>query len=292
MNILWKILISTARVGAIVYLVICLALLTWQNRLIFAPSERITATPDQLGLSYEDVWLKVVTKSGKIEKIHGWWLPTAKKSDRVLLYLHGNGGNVSWNLESAKRYANLGFSVLLIDYRGYGRSEGSFPTEAKVYKDAQVAWDYLVTEQNIPPENIFIYGHSLGGAIAIDLAVRQPQVAGVIVQNTFTSIHDMVEYMGGFYRLLPINILVNHRFDSLAKVGILRSPILFIHGQEDKTVPASMSQVLYNQAQVPKEILFVPDAGHNDVAAIAGDLYLQTVEKFYELCSREQAVRL
>ena len=246
------------------------------------PSSVIEFTPDALGLPYEDVWLPV-GDSGL--KLHGWWLPHPSATD-VLLYLHGNGKNIGANIGQAQRYYQLGFSVLLIDYRGYGLSQGKFPHEAQLYQDAEAAWNYLI-QQNIKPQQIFLYGHSLGGAIAIDLVVRHPEAAGLIVEGTFTSMRDNAHRRRG-YRLLPINWLLTQRFDSLRKIKSLQMPLLLIHGSEDLVVPASMSQILFEAATVPKQIFIVPGAGHNNVAAVGDAQYLEAVRHFRELVQQQQ----
>ncbi|MGK7940952.1 MAG: alpha/beta hydrolase [Crocosphaera sp.] len=275
-------------VGITAYLTACLALWIGQNRLIFKPSSTVETTPADLGLSYEDIWLSVTTPQGKQQKIHGWWIDSQQYTDKVLLYLHGNGGNISHNLGPIKTFCEQGFSVFIIDYRGYGRSEKQFPTESEVYRDAQRAWDYLVEQRHIKPQNIFIYGHSLGGAIAIDLGVRQPNVAGVIVENTFTSMKEMVDYLGSFYQLFPTDFILHQRFDSLSKLRLLQVPLLLIHGIEDRTVPSYMSERLFQAATIPKRILLVPDASHNNVGAIAPEQYIRTLQEFRELVARNQ----
>lgn len=278
----FKFLFDVAGVGAIAYLLLCISLLLWQNRLIFFPSSVIENTPDELGLAYSDVWLPVSTKAGSVKRLHGWWIPAPSPTSDVLLYLHGNGENIGANLEHAHRFHQLGFSVLLIDYRGYGRSEGKFPTEAQVYQDAQVAWDYLVQQRGIKPQHIFLYGHSLGGAIAIDLAVRNPEAAGLIVESSFTSLLDMVDHQG-VYSLFPADLLLSQRFDSLSKIESLQMPLLLIHGTDDQIIPPRMSQVLFDAAIVPKKLFIVPYADHNNVGSVSGEQYFQTVRDFYQL---------
>ena len=198
-----------------------------------------------------------------------------------MLYLHGNGINIGANVAHANRFHRLGFSVLLPDYRGYGRSEGRFPTEAALYQDASVAWDYLVQERKIQPRQIFLYGHSLGGAVAIDLAVKHPDAAGLIVESSFTSIRDIVDYQS-IYRIFPIDLILNQRFDSIRKVRSLALPVLFIHGTADLRVPATMSQQLYEAAPEPKQLILIPNAGHNNTAETAGDKYFQLMQKFVQ----------
>jgi uncharacterized protein len=279
----YKFLLAVLSIGAIAYLIVCILLVLWQNRLIFLPSSIIEITPDKIGLLYEEIWLPV----DKEEILHGWWLPSPSPTTGVLLYLHGNGENIGANVAYAQKFHQLGFDVLLIDYRGYGRSKGKFPTETQVYKDAQTAWDYLIKQRGIKPKDIFIYGHSLGGAIAFDLAVVNPEAAGLIVEGTFTSMSDMAVYQG-IYKIFPANLLVHQRFDSLSKIESLRIPILLIHGSTDRVVPASMSQVLYDAATVPKKLLIIPDAGHNNVAFLNEEKYLTGVWDFYQLVRDRQ----
>lgn len=212
--------------------------------------------------------------------MHGWWIPAAQPDANVLLYLHGNGINIGANVTHAHRFHQLGFSVLLMDYRGYGRSEGGSPTEARVYQDAAAAWNYLVKQQ-IKPSQIFLYGHSLGGAIAIDLAVQHPDAAGLIVEGSFTSIRKIVEHQNSFW-MFPVDLILTQRFDSISKVRSLLVPVLFIHGTSDWQVPAAMSQQLYAAAPEPKQLVLIPGAGHNDVAEVAGSQYLQAVQRFVQ----------
>jgi uncharacterized protein len=259
-----------------VYIGLCLLLKFRQTRLIFFPPAVITTTPAELNLRYEEVWLPVSTG-----KINGWWIPSSQANAPVLLYFHGNGSNIGDNVYRSSRFHQLGMSVLLIDYRGYGKSSGPFPNEDLVYEDAQAAWNYLTQTRKIAPQDIFLYGHSLGGAIAIEMAVRYPNLAGVIGEGTFTSIRAMVE--GGILaRLFPIDLLLTQRFDSIAKVRSLKTPILFIHGTTDDVIPAVMSQELYQAAPEPKQLLLIPNAGHNDTAELGGEKYLQTIKKFVE----------
>jgi len=269
-----------------IYTAVCLFLFFQQARFIFFPSPVIQTTPEFFNLSYQEVWLPVAARSGKVEEIHGWWIPATEGNAQVLLYLHGNGINIGANVAHAERFHKLNFSVLLIDYRGYGRSVGSFPTEAQVYEDAAVAWNYLVQERQIQPSRIFLYGHSLGGVIAIDLAVKHPHAAGLIVESSFTSIREIAKQQSRF-SLFPVDLILNQRFDSISKVRSLQTPVLFIHGTADWQVPAAMSQQLFAAAPEPKQLLLVPEAGHNDVAEVAGSQYLLSVRQFVQVQSRQ-----
>ncbi|MFN6498180.1 MAG: alpha/beta hydrolase [Nostoc sp. DedQUE01] len=268
-------------IAAFTYLGICLFLFISQTRFIFFPAAVIEKTPEFFNLAYEELWLPVVLKTGKVEHIHGWWIKAKQPNAKVLLYLHGNGINIGANVAHANRFYQLGFSVLLIDYRGYGRSEGSFPNEKRVYEDALTAWNYLVHQQQILPRQIFIYGHSLGGAIAIDLAVKHPQAAGLIVESSFTSIRDLITYRNMF-SMFPVDFILTQQFESIKKLPNLEVPVLFIHGVADSAVPSFMSQKLYAAAPEPKQLLLVPAAEHNNTAVIAGSQYLQWVESFVE----------
>jgi alpha-beta hydrolase superfamily lysophospholipase len=277
----FKLLPLVTAVVAIAYLTICIFLARQQTRFIFFPSSIIELTPESFHIPYEDVWLPVTAKSGQVERLHAWWMPGKQPNGKVLLYLHGNGENIGANVSHAHRFYQLGFSVLLIDYRGYGRSEGSFPNEINVYQDAETAWNYLVNQRKIDSEQIFIYGHSLGGAVAIDLAVKQPQAAGLIVEGTFTSVRDVIDYRNVF-RSFPIDLILNQRFESIKKLPQLEMPVLLIHGTADETVPSFMSQKLYAIAPEPKKLILVEGAGHNNLAKLSGKQYLQWVEEFVQ----------
>jgi uncharacterized protein len=265
------------------YILLCFSLRIWQNRLIFFPDHIIQNTPQDLGLKYEEVRIPIEQNT-----LYGWWLPTNSNSTKVLIYLHGNSSNISGaNLRHAARFQSLNFSVLLIDYRSYGRSKGNFPTETSVYQDARSAWDYLINKRGIKSEDIFIYGHSLGGAIAIDLATNKAEAAGLIVESSFTSIRQMAEYKK-IYNFLPLDLVVTQKFDSLGKISSLKMPLLIIHGKDDYTVPSFMGETLYNNAKEPKQIWLIPEGGHNNLGDITGEKYLQTIRDFVKLVNDDQ----
>ena len=286
-----KYLLIVGLILAIAYLAMCIFLVLVQRRLIFFPSSVIEMTPENVQLPYEDVWLPVSTKKGKLEQIHGWWISANSLNQDlkgVLLYLHGNSVNIGVNVEQAYRFYKLGFDVFLVDYRGYGLSQGNFPSEVQVYQDVEIVWDYLINQRGIEPKDIFVYGHSLGGAIAIELATRHPEMAGLIIQGSFTSMSDVVHNMGT-YRIFPINLLLHQRFDSMTKLQKLKIPIMLIHGRLDELLPASMSERLFQASSAEiKDLYLVPDAGHNNVAAVAGDEYLDRVSRFVNQLSRKE----
>jgi uncharacterized protein len=276
MKLLWAVMFA-----AFLYTSACVFLFFIQTRMIFVPTAVIEKTPELFNLQYEEVWLPVFNSTGKAERIHGWWIKANQPESKVLLYLHGNGFNIGANIAQAKIFQQMGFSVLLIDYRGYGRSEGSFPSEVQVYQDAATAWNYLVKDKKIPPSQILIYGHSLGGAIAIDLAAKYPDAAGLIVESTFTSIIQVIDYRNTFW-MFPVDLILTQGFESIDKVSKLKMPILFIHGTADSTIPAFMSEQLYNAAPEPKQLILIDGAGHNNVANAAPYQYVQGVKSFLE----------
>ncbi|MDX2257212.1 MAG: alpha/beta hydrolase [Pseudanabaenaceae cyanobacterium bins.39] len=271
------------------YSLICAGLWFGQTKLIFKPTRVIENTPAKYQAKYEDVLIPVISENGNTENIHGWWIPNLDQAklplaeQRVILYLHGNAKNVGANAKHANRLKNFGFSVLVIDYRGYGKSSGNDPTESSVYADAQAAWDYLL-KQGYQPQQIIVYGHSLGGAIAINLISNQQNktanAKGLIIDGSFTSIVDMAS-LDPKYRIFPINLLIHQNFDSISKVSSIKSPILYIHGTADEVIPASMSQALYNATTAPKQLLLVPNAGHNNTASTNETLYANAIRQFF-----------
>ena len=270
----------------VLYAMACTYLWARQSHFIFMPLREIKKTPAFYQLPYEDVYVSIESPNGQKERIHGWWIPAQIQSDKTLLYLHGSALNISANVDHARRFHNLGFSVFLVSYRGYGLSDGEFPSEAQMYADAEAAWNYLVKQLHINPDRIFIYGHSVGGAIAIDLAVRQPDAAGLIVEATFTSIFDMAR-LKYRYRLLPVGLIVEQKFDSQKKVGHLKIPVLFIHGTKDALVPPEMSRRLYEKTSAPKRLTFIRGGGHNNSAAVGGEKYLRSIRQFEVFVSQK-----
>jgi uncharacterized protein len=282
LRLLLKLLLISAGVFAIAYLAACLYLFSRQNYFIFKPPSVIRATPAQFNLDYQEIWLPVSTASGNTTYIHAWWIPAAQPETEVWLYLHGNGSNIGDEVARAVWLRQLGLSTLLFDYRGYGRSQDKFPTESSVYEDTEVIWDYLTQERQIPPEQIFLYGHSLGGAIAIEMATRHSEIAGLVVEASFTSMRAMVNQLYREFLIFPVDLLLHQRFDSLSKVRSLQMPIVFIHGTADRVVPAHMSEALYAAAPDPKKLLLLPDIGHNDIRELGGTQYLEAVRWLVE----------
>lgn len=293
-----KLLWATIATSAITYVGMCLYLFDRQRYLVFDASRRIDFLPSHSGfkLPYQNIRIPL----GRGDRIHGWWIPSPTSqenlsalpnepvrvvsSPKTILYLAGRGGNKSYYtyLTRSKALRQLGFSVLMIDYRGYGLSRGAYPSERQVYEDSQAAWDYLTRVRGIPAKQIFIYGESLGGAVAVDLAVRHPEAGGVIVQSSFTSMAEAVKTKDWLW-LFPVDLLLSQKFDSLSKVRSLAIPVLFIHGTKDDVVPVTMSQRLYNAAPEPKQLLLIPGAGHYRIYQPGANSYLRAIEKFVKI---------
>ena len=238
-----------------------------EKNTIFFPDKEITLTPADNFYEYEDVYIE---SDGN--KIHGWWIP-AEGATKTIIYLHGNAGNISGRLEKLSIFRELGINSYIIDYRGYGKSEG-MPSEQGLYDDANAAYDYLVQQRGINPEDIIIYGASLGGAVAVDLA-SQVDCYAVILNSTFSNAVDMAKVI---YPFIP-SFLVNIKLDSSSKIGKIKAPKLFIHSDEDRVVPFSLGVKLYEQAPAPKEFIkFVGD--HVNAHVFEYDRYKKVIGSF------------
>jgi hypothetical protein len=259
-----------------------------QREWIFRPQRDVHATPADTGLPYDELWLTVPGAAPEGERVHGWWIPAAGADAPAILYLHGARWSLSNNLHRIGRLHRMGFAVLAIDYRGFGRSDGDLPSEAQAYADAQAAWEHLRRLEPDPARR-FLYGHSLGGAVAIELAARNDDVGGVIVESSFTSIRDMVDALG--YTSLSFDGLLTQRFDSLAKVPSVTAPILFVHGTSDRFVPPAMTEKLYAAARAPKRLLLVENGNHSNTLGIGYEHYLSAVRELVELAARASATR-
>ncbi|MGO8753955.1 MAG: alpha/beta hydrolase [Gallionellaceae bacterium] len=249
-----------------------------QKQHIYLPEKALQTTPDRDGMRYQEVHIQS-GKGAEQGELFGWWIPGASKSSPALLYLHGNSRNVSLNVEHAARLHSMGYALLLVDYRGYGKSSGGEPDEKKIYEDAEAAWNYLVGPLRQPPQRTFIYGHSLGGAVAIDLAVRHPEAAGLITESTFTSMADIGKRD---YPYLPVDLLLNQRFDSIDKVGKLKIPVLFIHGTWDSKAPWQMSRQLFDAAPQPKVLKLIQGGEHSNSGGIASVEYKGALTAFVQ----------
>ncbi len=243
-----------------------------ENRFIFSPPRYpegfSPARVHPLGL--EEIW--IATDDGV--RLNAWFLANSS-SPMVLLWFHGNATNIGQQLDELETYSRLGTNILALDYRGYGKSEGS-PDEAGVYRDAEAAYRYLVDQRRFTPASIIVYGHSLGGAVAVDLAARH-ECGGLIVESSFTNTGEMARRM---FHVPFIEHLPRSRFDSLAKIARVRAPILVIHGTRDQVIPFSMGQRLYEAAPEPKSFLSVEGGEHDSIFTRGGEKYWERLQAF------------
>jgi uncharacterized protein len=271
----------TAGLLALLYFAVCMYFWATQAEKVFLPLAAIQTTPARMGMAYDEVNIPVGIGEEK-GILNGFWVPVDDTNAPLFLYLHGNNCNISKNLDHIQRLHQLGFSVLLVDYRGFGKSVGSFqPSEIRVYEDAEEAWNYLIKVRGARPQRTFIYGHSLGGAIAIELATHHSEAAGLITESTFTRVVDMAKLQySGALRLLPLDLFVHQRFESLQKITSLKIPLLVIHGTWDQKIPFHMSEQLYDAAPQPKKLLLVEGGEHVNSGSVGWMDYRKTVTAF------------
>ncbi len=240
----------------IFYLVVCLLMMIFEDSLVFVPSRYPYGNWEPQGLPVEDAWFR----SDDGVQLHGWFLER-ERPRAVVLYLHGNGGNVTHRAHLLRTlHDRLDVSVLVLDYRGYGRSEGS-PNEAGVLADARAARAWLAERTGLAPSEIVLWGHSLGGAVAVDLAAAEGAKA-LVLECTFSSAPDVAAY---HYPWLPVRLLMKTRLDSLSKIGRYRGPLFQAHGDADTIVPIQFGRRLFEAANEPKRFEVIPGAGHDDV---------------------------
>lgn len=243
---------------------------------VYFPEREISLTPGNVGLVYEDVFIS--TSDGV--RLHGWFVPG--KSDLTLLWFHGNAGNISRRVDNiALLHEHLGANIFIIDYRGYGRSEGS-PSEQGLYLDAEAAIEYLRSREDVKDDRLVLFGRSLGGAVAVEMATRH-EVYALVVESTFTSVQAMAKSAHPVLsRFFPIGAVVRSKYDSLSKIKEVGSPILVIHGDRDEIVPYNMGQELYDAANEPKTFYSIEGSGHNDTYLVGGSAYFDTLRRFLE----------
>lgn len=253
-----------------------------QRQWIFQPSDRAWGGSASYADGMQDIWIDFRSEvTGKETRLHGLWVPAQQRASDgpVLLYLHGARWNVSGSAPRIRRMQDLGFSVLAVDYRGFGKSTPGLPSEEMAYEDARAAWDWLATQY--PGRARYVFGHSLGGAIAIDLASRVEDEQGVIVEGTFTSIPDVASTMK--WGWLPIGPLITQRFESIRKVARLQSPLLVVHGANDALIDASLGRRLYEAAPGRKHFLLVEGGSHYSTMSVGHAQYREALAQFFSL---------
>lgn len=254
-SIFQKFLLPFLRILVLAYIGLAIALYFGQSNLVYMPSQTLTETPATIGLKFEDI--QITTKDNV--NLDAWFVP-AKENDQigkgVILFCHGNGGNIGNRVSYLPIFKDLGLSTFLFDYRGYGKSEGK-PTEAGTYADVEAAWQYLTQERKISPKKIIIYGESLGGAIAAYIAQLTSQdlknnAGGLVLASTFTSISDRASEL---YSFLPIRFLSRFYYNSLERLPSIKIPVLIIHSTEDEIIPFHHSDRNFQAANQPKKLV-------------------------------------
>jgi uncharacterized protein len=262
--------ISFMALGAYALLVVLVYLA--QERLMYLPMATLVTTPAAHGMPYEDVHL---TAADGV-RLHGWFIPVPEPRG-VLLFFHGNAGNISHRMESIRIFRRLGLSVFIIDYRGYGQSGGR-PGEAGIRKDARAAWAYLRESRRIPARDIVIFGRSLGAAVAAELAVgRQP--GGVILESPFTSAADLASEV---YPWLPVRTLLRHHYDVLDILPRVTAPLLIAHSRHDEIVSFDHALRLMEVAH-EGTVLMEMEGGHNDGFLRTGERYVRELDEFLRM---------
>jgi hypothetical protein len=265
-------LLSILTIAISVYVVFALMLYLFQGRMVYLsnlPERALGASPSDIGLDYEDVSL---TTSDN-ERLHGWYVPAAN-SKGVLLFFHGNAGNISHRLESIEIFHELDLDILIIDYRGYGQSTGK-ATEQGTYLDAQAAWDYLINSRRIPADRIIVFGRSLGGAIGAWLGAQHTPAA-VIIESSFSSGVDMARRL---YPFLPVRLITRLKYPVADYAARLKCPVLVVHSRHDEIIPFTMGQAIYAAVKQQKKFLELR-GDHNNGFLISQEDYIAGLKDF------------
>ena len=242
-------------VFAACYVLLVVVVYFMQSRMLYLPGvsgRTLTVTPTDVGMDYQDVFIE--TTDGVT--LHGWFV--AGRSSQVLLFFHGNAGNISHRLDSIRQFQDLGLSVLIVDYRGYGQSEGR-TTERGIYRDADATWRYLIEDRGIVASDIIVFGRSLGASVAARLAAQQ-QPLGLIVESSFTSVPDIARDL---YPWLPVRWLSRLSHATREYVRDVKCPILVVHSRDDEIIPFRHGEEIYASANEPRTLLTIRGT-HND----------------------------
>ena len=259
------------------YILVVAVMYLMQDRLLYmsgVSGRELTATPADRRMEHEDI--SIPTADGLT--LHGWYVPGP--SDFVLLFFHGNAGNISHRLESIQQFRLFGLSVLIVDYRGYGQSEGR-ASEQGLYRDGDAAWRYLVDTMDVAPSNIVIFGRSLGGSIAASVAAQQ-NPAGLIVESSFTSVPDIARDV---YPWLPVRWLVRMEHPTRTLVSRVQAPVLVIHSRTDEIIPFHHGQMIFDAARSEKSFISL-FGRHNDAFLTDSENYLRGLGRFLETLRR------
>lgn len=246
-----------------------------QGELIFRPTKDVWRGYSAERYAFDEHWIAV----GADHKLHAWWAKADDPAAPAILYLHGARWNLTGSVTRIDRWRQLGFSVLAVDYRGFGRSSDVPPTERFAYEDAEAAWDYLA--RLAPGRPRLIVGHSLGGAIGAELARRRPDAHGLVLEATFTSVADMIA--NSTWGFLPVSLILTQNFDTLAKVPELTMPVLVTHGTRDAIVPFEMGQRLYEAVRAPKRFIKVENGSHHNLSYAAFSEYRAAIAELFRI---------
>ena len=221
--------------------------------------------------AYAERWIAVGTDG---HRLHAWWLPNENSNAPAVLYLHGARWNLTASASRIERWRKLGFSVLALDYRGFGKSTEIAPSEQTAAEDAEAGWNELATLA--PGRRRVIVGHSLGGAIAVELAAKHPEASGAVLEATFTSVADMVEQSP--WGFLPVSLILTQKFDALSRIGELRMPVMIAHGTNDRTVPFQMGERLFAAAHEPKRFVKIEGGTHHNLSGAGFSQYREALK--------------
>ncbi len=248
----------------------CASLDVKQGQWIFNPSERGWGGTSQATMGMQDAWIDFDSAlTGQSVKLHALVHPAGNASAPVLLYLHGARWDVSGSAHRIARMQELGFTVVAVDYRGFGRTSKETPSEKMAYEDAQATWQWIA--KTYPSQPRYIFGHSLGGAIAIELARNVQDEQGTIVEGTFTSIPDVASTMA--WGWLPTGALITQRFESVKKIASIGSPLLVVHGASDSIIKPHLGRKLFEAAAEPKRFVLVDGGSHHNTNAVGQSAY-------------------
>jgi len=274
---IWHAIWTAAALGLGLYGILALLLYLGQSRLLYMPTREIAVTPRAIGLQYEEV--EFLARDGI--RLSGWFVPVQNPRG-ALLFCHGNAGNISHRLDSLRIFHGLGLSTFIFDYRGYGRSQGR-PSEQGTSLDAEAAWEYLVDEKGWKPEEIVVFGRSLGGAVAAWLGARRTPRA-LIVESCFTSVTDIASEL---YPFLPVRILSRFRYDTASALRDVHSPVLIIHSKNDEIIPYHHGCSLYAGANEPKHFLEIR-GDHNTGFLMSLENYRRGLDSFLGASGRSE----